>query len=58
MHAGWSASNAANRVLDTARLKTTAPSGPTAQTWKLPFAKSIAKILICDVIDMPSTKRI
>jgi hypothetical protein len=32
------------------------PSGPTAQTWKLPFARSIASMLIFVVIGVPSVR--
>ena len=35
---------------------THAPSDPTAQTWKLPFARSIASMLIFVVIDVPSVR--
>ena len=36
-----------------ALLNRTAPSGPTPQTWKLPFAKSIASMVL-SVMDAPS----
>lgn len=39
---------------DIARFERTDPPGPTAQTWKLPFARSIAEILIAILIDVPS----
>ena len=32
------------------------PSGPKAQTWKLPFARSIASMLIFVVIGGPSVR--
>ena len=35
---------------------THAPSAPIAQTWKLPFARSIASMLIRVVIDVPSIR--
>ena len=35
---------------------THAPYCPIAQTWKLPFAKSIANMLIGVVIDVPSLR--
>lgn len=50
------ARSAARRVRDRTRLYRTAPSNPIAQTWKLPFAKSIASILIGVVIDVPSLR--
>jgi hypothetical protein len=43
------------RVRDKLRLYGTVPSGPTAQTWKLPFAGSIASMSIFAVISVPST---
>ena len=44
------------RVRDRARLYRTVPSGPKAQTWKLPFARSIASMLIFVIIGVPSIR--
>jgi len=43
-------------VRDNNRLYRTAPSAPIAQTWKLPFARSITSMLIVIVIDVPSVR--
>lgn len=54
--AGPSARSAVSRGRDSALLNRTAPSDPTAQNRKLPFARSIASMLIFVVIDTLSTR--
>jgi hypothetical protein len=44
------------RVRDSTRLWRTAPSDPIAQSWKLPFPKWIASMLIVVVTDVPSIR--